>query len=207
MPEFGREIFRGIETLLERTATCKQYDIIQYLEKMGVFAEFGQDSANVQLYKKNFVAMHILYSLKKTFAERGRLLKVSPILIELEDFATADSLTSSDSAMPIDAAVQEVRDNALADYYLNWEHYDQANEETVTLLLDQFWDKYFALDKREQALACLQLGQDADWATIQMTYRKKIAQLHPDKGGNSQEFIAVRDAYLLLKTFYAERSN
>lgn len=51
------------------------------------------------------------------------------------------------------------------------------------------------LDPTDAAYAVLGLTHDADTEAIQRAYRERVKEVHPDHGGNEEEFKRVRDAY------------
>ncbi len=52
-----------------------------------------------------------------------------------------------------------------------------------------------------EAFAVLGVPNKADLKEIKSAYRKRVIETHPDKGGNSAEFIKVRAAYEILCSF------
>ena len=47
----------------------------------------------------------------------------------------------------------------------------------------------------------LDLSTDASLADVKAAYRRKVAHVHPDRGGTASEFIRVRAAYEILRDF------
>lgn len=122
--------------------------------------------------------------------------------------------------------------DTLASYYLDWCNFEQTNEEDVEALLTQFWSKMgsaryasFSEDDINDAHRLIGLTRTRsnlhrdrlnDGATpkseeyncyslkeIKKHYRKKLQQLHPDKGGNREQAQQVISAYQLLVQFYS----
>ncbi len=62
-------------------------------------------------------------------------------------------------------------------------------------LLDNFWQR----DEQTMALHTLKLKADASLHDITRSYRKLASRHHPDKGGNTEAFIHIRQAYELLR--------
>lgn len=48
----------------------------------------------------------------------------------------------------------------------------------------------------------LNLSEDVDWPTVKKIYRSLIAAWHPDKGGDTLEFMVISEAYELLSAVY-----
>jgi hypothetical protein len=61
----------------------------------------------------------------------------------------------------------------------------------------QFTVKVDELD-RTTLYTILQIPEDADQATIKAGYWKQAQLYHPDKGGDTRDFITIRDAYFTL---------
>ncbi len=55
--------------------------------------------------------------------------------------------------------------------------------------------------KVSEAFAVLGVSSTADLKEIKAAYRKRVIETHPDKGGNSTDFIKVRAAYEILCSF------
>ena len=66
-------------------------------------------------------------------------------------------------------------------------------------MLGSFWTQFASLDKREEAFEVLELSVDAAKQEITQSYRRLAAAHHPDKGGDKEMFIRIRQAYEVLK--------
>ena len=55
-----------------------------------------------------------------------------------------------------------------------------------------------------EAYRVLGLPRDATTAQVKATYRRMIAEAHPDRGGEAAEFIKIRAAYEILTVFLRE---
>lgn len=69
----------------------------------------------------------------------------------------------------------------------------------MTKLFDNFWQRFASLDEQTMALRTLKLRADASHGEITRSYRELIARHHPDKGGDKDTFIDIRQAYELLR--------
>lgn len=87
----------------------------------------------------------------------------------------------------------------LAAYYLNTDNFYTATEDSITQLLTDFWKNYSAYESSDADYQLLGVEGAASWEDIQVSYRRKIQELHPDKGGDAAEFDKVRGAYQRLK--------
>ena len=52
--------------------------------------------------------------------------------------------------------------------------------------------------KRSNSYEILGIDRDADEDEIKRAFRKKVLEVHPDKGGSNEEFIKIREAYECL---------
>jgi len=91
---------------------------------------------------------------------------------------------------------------ALEAFYLELDNFHKATEDTVAELLSSFWTKYHALDECEASLQVLNLESDVSWEDISKRYRVLAQQHHPDRGGDSEQFIKIKKAYTMLKQVY-----
>ncbi|RDH80758.1 MAG: hypothetical protein DIZ80_17175 [endosymbiont of Galathealinum brachiosum] len=178
------------------------YKLMQILEQLGFALNKSEpdETSEMKLFRKNFVVMNALYQLRKDLSGSGFSLFISSLKIELipELKINAQDLSVEDS--------NTTTDDALSDYFLNWDNYHLTDEQGVDELLSSFWDSYTnyhewhdAKDKRLDSLHALGLKSSASWKDIQQSYRQLITVYHPDKGGDSLKFIKIREAYLILK--------
>ena len=66
-------------------------------------------------------------------------------------------------------------------------------------IFDTFWQRFASEDEQTQALRTLKLEADASRNEIIRSYRELISQHHPDKGGDVDTFINIRQAYEYLR--------
>lgn len=180
---------------------------MQALEKNGSLprdiqsTDGSTESAELQLFRRNFIVMNALYQIQRDFRDTAYKLSISSLKI----FIYAPE-SSEDGAL-IESGREDIEaDRALSEYYLNWENYRSTDQQTVDELLNGFWQRYTeynqrqkAIDKRLDALQKFGLKSNASWKDIQRAYRRKVAMTHPDKGGTSHLFMEIRAAYLILK--------
>lgn len=174
-----------------------EYELLSQLRFAGLDLEQGlADDANLRLFRKHFLVMNGLYQLQPVLWEQGLYLSISALLIKLEpvERQSVDQQGSGGGVSLPDPAGEQ----AIRDYYLDWDEFDQSSSESVQQLLDRFWQRYFADDQQQDALALLQLGEHCSWDDIRTRYRRLAAMHHPDRGGDSDRFRQVREAYELL---------
>jgi hypothetical protein len=90
--------------------------------------------------------------------------------------------------------------NMLNAYYLDWNNNNKnTTEANVNKIIDNFWQRFATVDEQTLALRTLKLKADASRRDITRSYRELIAQHHPDKGGDTETFINIRQAYEFLR--------
>jgi DnaJ-domain-containing protein 1 len=75
----------------------------------------------------------------------------------------------------------------------------KTTEANVKKILDNLWRCFATEDKYALALRTLELKADASRKDIVRSYRELISRHHPDKGGDRETFINIRQAYEVLR--------
>jgi hypothetical protein len=173
--------------LRKQDSSCSLIDLVNLCEE-GLLSLIQNDTdPQIIIFQKNFFVMNALYQIQRDIQTEGFLLTILPLEISL-----LPHYVVSKSALT-------TRDTDLANYYLNWSNLDTVTVEEVEELFSHFWQGYHAVDKIDAALITLGLKQDVQWFEIHQAYQKKIFTSHPDKGGNVNDFIEIRQAYEVLK--------
>lgn len=186
----AKEILRSSEALLRVGTT--EYHLIQLLGKEGVFTNFVADNANLALYQKHFICMHVLYDLQQEYRNQQQWLTITPLRIQL--------VSGCDEQTPSRQLSEGY--HHLRDYYLDLDNLFSATEHSVDNLLKKFWDMYSAQNTSAEAFSALGLDGGEPWSEIQRVYRQKVKASHPDRGGDAREFNRIREAYEQLRVFY-----
>ena len=179
--------------ILSSPAGISEYDLLGRLqedESITVFSDdfFSPADDSVALFRKHFLIMNALYQLQAKLISEGQYLLVSPLNIKLGPINDAD-----ETNMSTENASQKLRE-----YYLDLSHFDQTDKAEVDGMLEGFWQRYIANDKRYDALQILGLTSEADLDEVKQTYRRLVSEHHPDKGGDSTQFTVIRQAYETL---------
>ncbi|MEK7207834.1 MAG: DNA-J related domain-containing protein [Pseudomonadota bacterium] len=183
----------AIRDLIEASPSgLSEYDLMQGLQQQDPEFAFEDDSSSLALFRQHFLVMNALYRLQAELFEEERYLAISPLAIRLEP-----RQDPGPSALPTDSA-----DAPLREYYLDWDNLSQTTHEEVDSMLNRFWERYLAIDKRVAALQTLELPADASWEAVKQAYRRLAARHHPDKGGESARFRDIRGAYEVLMRCY-----
>ena len=192
-----------LASLKKHPTGFSEYTLIQAIEAAGVFDALDTQ-ADLALFQKHFLTMNALYHLQTIFWEEEALyLSISALNIHLMPHSeeshnkepnNKDRATTSSATLP-----EQSRNEALKSYYLDWSHYNEADEASVIRLLNSFWQRLLNPEQRQQALDILEIAEQApDHATIKRQFRQLAAKHHPDKGGDAVSFIAIREAYEVL---------
>jgi len=173
--------------LRKQNSYCSLIDLVNFCEE-GLLSliQKGTDP-QIIIFQKNFFVMNALYQIQRDIQAEGFLLSIFPLEISLVPHR------------PVTKSALTTRDTDLACYYLDWSNLSTVTAEDIDELFSHFWQRYYAVDKIDSALLTLGLKQDVGWYEIHQAYQKKIFTSHPDKGGNSNDFIEIREAYEILK--------
>jgi len=179
-----------ILSLLQKQAFgLSEYELMQYLIEHDVFSGIA-DEGQLALFQKHFITMNALYELQhQLWQDEEIYLEVSPLNIHLA--ISSESITEH--------ALEISETKKLSEYYRDWENFEETSEEDVIDLLSGFWQRFASLDKREEAFEVLELDVDSAKQQIVESYRRLATIHHPDKGGDQEMFIRIRQAYEILK--------
>lgn len=179
-----------IEGYVLSQGMCSEHQLIRYLQ-LSNLAPFNQ--LNLQhpkeLFCAHFLVKHCLYTLQDNLIHTERcFLRITATKITVEPFSKGQN-----GLQPFDK---------LKAYYLDISHYFETSEREINTLLRSFWQRYLVRDDKQRALKTLGLNSDADYPAIKQAYRRLAQATHPDKGGDSKEFIKLAAAKALLDTLY-----
>lgn len=189
MPENERDNPLIPSILQVLRATEKQLAIHELLQALKAQAPLPNlhDNEQLALFRLNWLMMNGLYQLQQSFLASKRYLHISTLDIHLEPLA---------QGVAIEQALQ--RDN-LRSYYLDWSNFSDTTVDEVKALLEGlYWPKP-SVQVLAEARQLLEVDEQASMKQVQQAYRRKVQRCHPDKGGKEQDFIAVQEAYELLK--------
>ncbi|MEH8015991.1 DnaJ domain-containing protein [Rheinheimera muenzenbergensis] len=147
-------------------------------------------SADLARFQQHFVLYHLLYRIQQHWlTQRYGYLAIGLAKLQL--------LPPTD-ALPPDTDIS--RQN----YYLNWQNFYAMTEQLLDQHLDAFWQQLQRPNVQpnalahNEALALLNLPAAFTPQQLKKAYRTKALQLHPDRGGEPQQFILLRQAYQQL---------
>ena len=147
------------------------------------------------LFQTHFLLFHCLYNLKQRWAiSQQAELEISALLIIKRPFNFKQVTEKQDQAL--------LRADPLAQYYLNWSHFSSTTEDDIETLLNSFWRKVFNpknADDIQDSLKIMQLDAPVSTLQLKVQYRRLAQSHHPDKGGDSEHFKKICQAFHQLK--------
>ncbi len=175
------------DLLAEHRDGIREYQVIQQLRTRAVAGyPDGPLSDPVVLFQSHFLLRHALYRLRDEYLAQGNAwLEMDALEIRLAPHRHGES-----GIVPHDP---------LRAYYDDLSHLDTTDRVEVETLLTQFWERLAANEQRQAALAVLELVDPVDHAAITRRYRSLAQRHHPDRGGDTLRFHAIRSAYETLR--------
>lgn len=173
----------------------REHELLKQCESLGMFA-LCSDKPNLALFQKHFVLMHALYLLRRDlFEAKVSILTIDSTRIRLlpwPDEGVHGLLMEFHSSEKLEA------------YYLDFSNVIRETEGSVASMLGQFWRRYaeheiVASSDKDAALDCLGLSWPFSEKLLKRSFRERAHALHPDKGGNPNDFIRLRRSYETLK--------
>lgn len=170
----------------------KIYDLVALVVESEIFT--WSDSPSLALYQKLFLTQAALCELHFEFELEGA---VSLVLTPVSAYLRSNgSLVESSQSHSVSNA-EELAPNTA--FFGDYQNFFGVTEAQVESMLAKFWQQYDALESRDPALQVLGLSADANWKQIQAQYRVLAAKYHPDKGGDPDRFIEIRQAFEKLR--------
>ena len=184
----------GILQVLKQSKT--RLGIHQLLQRVREITEIPHldDDDKLDLFKLNWLLMNGLFGLQDEFLHQGYYLHIHTLDIYLEPLhKNTGSIQQGLAGTP------------LKNYYLDWQQFSATTKEQVEALLEGRWEKSLSSACEQKALTALKLEAGVTFRDIKVRFRQLAAANHPDRGGDASQFIAIREAYQLLKQQYAAR--
>ena len=193
--EHGRQEYQNpllapiLAQLLAADPVYKLHELMQRLANQDCLPDW-ETTAEIQLFRTNFLLMNGLYQLQQQLLECGTWLHVAPLALHLVPISVGNSW------------LQQV--DPLRDYYLDWRNCFVTTQQDIETLLHDFWRRYSAqpalsAQMRCQALATLGLTDTATYPMIRQRWKQLALQHHPDRQGDALQFMAIRLAWEQLR--------
>ena len=190
---FNFDLSQDIEPFILSHSRCKEYDIIQYLQKKGRLSKRCMAN-DISLFRCHFLIFNALYRLQLLAAIEGQYqLSISSIEISTQKRSPENNDSQNNEIMQHDP---------LCLFYLDTANLINTTEADVVTLLNTFWKTYFNDNQKQSALAKLGLTEPVDFKTIKQQYRRLAMQRHPDRGGNADTLIEIHQAMQCLQHCY-----
>ncbi|MGJ8682471.1 DNA-J related domain-containing protein [Paraglaciecola sp.] len=173
-----------------------EYELLKILQSPAykVFSQLDLQNPLV-LFQTHFIVFNALYHLRDSLIkEQLGLLQIDCICIQIKPWvAGIPGLKAQDK---------------LREYYLNWQHLSDTDQQQVENLLDSFWQsltwrksKQTSSISIEQALQLLELAELVDLVPLKKQYRKMLHKHHPDKGGDNEHTRLLHQAFESLRVY------
>ena len=194
-----------LETLKLKQGQCKLVDLALLIELPESL------SPEQELFQKNFFLMNALFQLAESVTESGWLLFFDGVDVKLTALEEQHSFGDSTNTHSISnhKKVNLIADHNLRNYYLDEKHLT-LNDQEINQLLTNFWQKYRQQQNHPQHIITakqrLLLPLDAELSTtmLKQAFRQLAQENHPDRGGNTDKFIEIRQAFELLSRFISK---
>ena len=176
-----------LEILQLHPEGLSEYDLLQHLRgdtRSGF--ETGRLDDSAELFRTHFLLFHALYQLRERLrSSQSGDMDIHALSIRCHPFSV---MTSHALAQP----------DPLRSYYLDMANLTGTTREDVEAMLGRFWACFGRYDRRREALAVLDLPDDADGVAILHQYRRLAMQHHPDRGGDPGKLQAIHAAMTIL---------
>ncbi|MCH8538897.1 MAG: DnaJ domain-containing protein [Alkalimonas sp.] len=190
IPEPQLRLLRGqLEAIvLQSTEVQTEQSLLQ---KLGLNLTSAPADPQLALFQRHFIVQHLLYQLQQQWSE--------------QEFAWLEIGLAQVQLHAYQAQQPTEYDQGRASYYLDWQHFYQMNSATLQQQLDDFWSYVQRAAvvnplSLQQACQVLQLEWPCLLLQLKRQYRSLALRHHPDRGGDSESFLQVRQAYQRLRT-------
>lgn len=157
------------------------------------------------LFQTHFLLFHCLYLLKQRWCtSQYAELEISAVMIIKRPFSDKIARRGIEKEGIENVSQQLLHADPLAQYYLDWSHFSSTTEDDVETLLNSFWRKVFTPKNEEsiqQSLIIMELDSAVPTTQLKVQYRRLAQSHHPDKGGDSEHFKKICQAFHQLKQY------
>ena len=155
------------------------------------------------LFQSHFLLFHCLYLLRNRWQQsRHATLEISAFNIKKTLTNTAIKATDPITQGYFERDKSLRHADPLAQYYLDWSHFSKTSSDDVDELLNSFWKKVTVQQPQEdiqQALLIMELETLVPLPQLKQQYRRLAQRFHPDKGGESDHFKKICQAFHQLR--------
>lgn len=184
-----QDILGGI--LDARRTGISEHDLLRELAARHVdFFDGDYFRSTLGLFQRHFLLFHCLYLLRDRLRAAGQAdMTIHCLDIRIVPYS---SIRSDHPALA----------DPLAAYYLDLENLKSTGEADVLRLLDGFWKRFAGEGRRDEALAVMELALPVSYEEIKRQYRRLAMRLHPDRGGDAEQFQRLEWAMGVLRVLY-----
>ncbi|MDO3384121.1 DNA-J related domain-containing protein [Gilvimarinus algae] len=179
------------ELLFEPGQCYSEHALIKILVARGLLPE-DFAACPKQLFQAHFALFNALYQLRDELGQEGLALDIG--LLEVRVYRVAEA---------VGQAMGSGRESKLRAYYLDWQHFEQATDESVGQLLDDFWrtlgQRPVADSDRREALEVMALSEPVSYSELKQRYRRLAMESHPDRGGDTAKLQQINWAMSVLE--------
>ena len=175
------------EVLLLHPDGIREFDLMAALDNRCV-AGFGETAFadHLSMFQSHFLLFHSLYLLRDRLHQQAEAgLDIHCLSIRLTPFVSQAR-----------GGIQQ--HDPLRDYYLDPGQMEKTDAAEVDQLLHGFWQRFVAMDERQEALQQLGLCDPVDYAQIKAQYRRLVMEHHPDRGGDHSRLLLINEAMQVL---------
>ncbi|WP_018882453.1 MULTISPECIES: DNA-J related domain-containing protein [unclassified Thioalkalivibrio] len=179
-----------LECLRARPSGLTEHALIAQLRDAGV-APFAAARLRepLSLFQTHFLLFHCLYRLRDGLLPQGEWVRIHCLDIGIEP--------TEGGSRPGAAGLPAPHDPLRA-YYLDLTQLERMDAAAVEALLGEFWARMGRDERRDQALAVLELADPVDADTVRHQYRRMAQRHHPDRGGDTATLQRINEARWIL---------
>jgi hypothetical protein len=200
------ELIDVLDVLLEENPEgFTEHQLLTLLQQQP-HAFFAADALRdpLLLFQSHFLLFHCLYSLRNRW-QKNQHAQLDISVFKIQKSRLDINKTLSPPADPF-SEDKKLLFNAdpMAHYYLDWSHFSTTSSDDVDELLNRFWKKMWMPQQEEdiqQALIIMELETPIPLPQLKQQYRRLAQRFHPDKGGNSEHFKKICQAFHQLRQY------
>lgn len=181
-------LLQAIDQLLSQSpAGLSEYALIEALDKQypSLFPK-PNFTEKVLLFQHHFMLRHCLYRLQTEYAHLG-------------DYCLDISLVMLVKRPVTDPKQGLNLHDPLREYYLDLSNMNKESESSIEALLNAFWTQLTHFIAAPEAHKILGLTGNESHQEKQQQYRKLAQRHHPDKGGNTEDFDKIQQAWQSIR--------
>lgn len=176
-----------------------EFALFAALAKLG-FSAFEREvfADQLRMFRSHFVLFHVLYAMRERLVlRREGHLTIDAMNIRLVGWNEAGDGENAGGAI--------AEHDPLRDYYLDLSNLEAMSQDELASMLDAFWERFVADDRRGEALTVLELEPGATWDEIRLRHRELVFAHHPDRGGDSARLAAINAAMRILERAHGRK--